>query len=442
MGLVTIHLVVGVGILILILFLSFFSYSTLMSLANLYIIVGAISFVTSIVTAIVLVTKFINQPVAHGFFSYSDILASALLSMGMLLDGFIPFTPSIDVPCYQYSLVYGLFIVPIVTSFFSVLGMAIERFQAFAVYRDTSVMSKKFSIAWFVASWLIAVCMVVILLGQLNDRDEPGSSGGDTLKQISGHRKFVLASQIFPGPHSQTLAWSSETVIISSGTTTTLLFFITYQYFPGSDPEDAKISNTSISSVSNLFPGLVIEEGYIEDDDSMMDNNQTLVVGLNDTLLANDELFPDEDILTRSGSGKMMTTRNINSSDCAKDHNAVCIEPPAVIKSSGLDVSEPRCAVKSDKFIMYYFTLLFLLCFATPVLITTSLNVYITSAVRGTHYDNISNHQWLTLIACVVMWCPCLIERMLSKWGLLTDRLPVAVFLFLLGHTHNLLRLI
>ena len=32
-------------------------------------------------------------------------------------------------------------------------------------------------------------------------------------------------------------------------------------------------------------------------------------------------------------------------------------------------------------FIMYYFTLLFLLAFTTPVLITTSLNVYITSAV-------------------------------------------------------------
>ena len=56
------------------------------------------------------------------------------------------------------------------TSFFSVLGMAIERFQAFAVYRDTSVMSKKFSIAWFVASWLIAVCFVVILLGKVKQK--------------------------------------------------------------------------------------------------------------------------------------------------------------------------------------------------------------------------------------------------------------------------------
>ena len=32
---------------------------------------------------------------------------------------------------------------------------------------------------------------------------------------------------------------------------------------------------------------------------------------------------------------------------------------------------------------MYYFTLLFLLAFTTPVLITTSLNVYITSAVSN-----------------------------------------------------------
>ena len=98
------------------------------------------------------------------------------------------------------------------------------------------------------------------------------------------------------------------------------------------------------------------------------------------------------------------------------------------------------CDNLPPQFVMYYFTLLFLLCFATPVLITTSLNVYISSAVRGTVYSNISNHQWLTLAACVLMWLPCLTERMLSKMGLLADRLSVSVFLFLLGHTHNLLR--
>ena len=206
MGLVTVHLVVGIGIF-LVIFLCLFSftetYSTAMSLANLYIFVGAISFVTSIVTAIVLVTKFINQPVAHGFFSYSDILASALLSLGLLLDGCIPF--SIYVPCYQYGLVYSLWVLPIVTSFLSVLGMAIERFQAFAVYRDTSVISKKFSIAWFVASWLIAVCFVVILLGQFSNKEDMNNPCVVVdHKQIpSVHGRLVPASQIFPGPHSQ-----------------------------------------------------------------------------------------------------------------------------------------------------------------------------------------------------------------------------------------------
>jgi hypothetical protein len=46
--------------------------------------------------------------------------------------------------------------------------------------------------------------------------------------------------------------------------------------------------------------------------------------------------------------------------------------------------------------VSYYFILLFLLCFATPVLITTSLNVFITSAVKNTHHEIISHHQVLT----------------------------------------------
>ena len=214
MGMVTIHLVVGVGILILTLFTSLFKLCYIMNLANLYIIVGAISFVTSVITAIVLVTKFINQPVAHGFFSYSDILSSVLFSLGLLLNGVLPFNPTFDVPCYQYVLVYSLFVVPMITSFFSVLGMAIERFQAFAVYRDTSVMSKKFSIAWFAASWLIAVCFVVILRGQLEDKGELT----DTSEQSSNYpilrgQNYVLASQIFPGPHSET--WNGKDTIIN-----------------------------------------------------------------------------------------------------------------------------------------------------------------------------------------------------------------------------------
>ena len=37
--------------------------------------------------------------------------------------------------------------------------------------------------------------------------------------------------------------------------------------------------------------------------------------------------------------------------------------------------------------------LLFLLCFVTPVFITSSLNIFIQSAVSNTTYEIISHHQ-------------------------------------------------
>ena len=71
---VTLHLVIGVGVFILPLFLLLFSLVA-MSLAHLYIVIGSVSFVASVLTTIVLVTKFVNQPAAHGFLSYSDTVA-------------------------------------------------------------------------------------------------------------------------------------------------------------------------------------------------------------------------------------------------------------------------------------------------------------------------------------------------------------------------------
>ena len=47
---------------------------------------------------------------------------------------------------------------------------------------------------------------------------------------------------------------------------------------------------------------------------------------------------------------------------------------------------DAKCKV-SKKFVQYYFILFFLLCFVTPVLITTSLNVFIHSVVHNTTYE-------------------------------------------------------
>ena len=75
--------------------------------------------------------------------------------------------------CYQYKLIYGLFIVSIITSFFSMLGMSIERFQTLALYRDRRKLTRKFSIAWTISSWTIAFCFLAIFLAQIGDDPQP-----------------------------------------------------------------------------------------------------------------------------------------------------------------------------------------------------------------------------------------------------------------------------
>ena len=95
---------------------------------------------------------------------------SALMSLGLLLDGILGIQGKQGTACYQYKIIYGLFVMPIITSFYSVLGMSIERFQAFALYRDRRKFTRKFSIAWFMASWTLAVCFFVILLAQIDER--------------------------------------------------------------------------------------------------------------------------------------------------------------------------------------------------------------------------------------------------------------------------------
>ena len=50
-----------------------------------------------------------------------------------------------------------------------VLGMAIERFQMFALFRDRRRLTKRFSIAWFFASWTFALCFLFVLLAQIEE---------------------------------------------------------------------------------------------------------------------------------------------------------------------------------------------------------------------------------------------------------------------------------
>ena len=72
------------------------------------------------------------------------------------------------------------------------------------------------------------------------------------------------------------------------------------------------------------------------------------------------------------------------------------LTPDAVGDTSGKvdnkkDIKE--CRISSNVFMLYYWILMFLLCFATPVLVTSSLNVFIYSAVKNTTYE-VNNFWW------------------------------------------------
>ena len=112
-------------------------------------------------------------------------LCSALFSLGLLLDGILYYIPKEK--CYQEKLIWGLFIVPIIISFYSVLGLAIERFQTFALYQqDRRKLTRGFSVAWSFASWTLAICLLVILLSNFSPLDNNNTrndgSNGDLVK--------------------------------------------------------------------------------------------------------------------------------------------------------------------------------------------------------------------------------------------------------------------
>ncbi|XP_023335237.1 bromo and FHA domain-containing protein DDB_G0267958-like [Eurytemora carolleeae] len=99
--------------------------------------------------------------------------------------------------------------------------MAIERFQAFAVYRDHRHVTRKFSIAWFLSSWTLAVCFVVILVAQIStvSKGEVLSIKAETIDIKNTMPRNALASQLFPGPHSEPTVL--ESTYVETTTTTT-----------------------------------------------------------------------------------------------------------------------------------------------------------------------------------------------------------------------------
>ena len=63
------------------------------------------------------------------------------------------------------------------------------------------VLTKRFSISWFLSSWILALCFVVILVNQIepNNSMKAGEKTGNTPLHAVHQEKYVRASEIFPG---------------------------------------------------------------------------------------------------------------------------------------------------------------------------------------------------------------------------------------------------
>ncbi|XP_042887777.1 uncharacterized protein LOC122263435 [Penaeus japonicus] len=108
-----------------------------------------------------------------------------------------------------------------------------------------------------------------------------------------------------------------------------------------------------------------------------------------------------------------------------------------------------------ERFLQTYTTIIFTCIFAAPLLVTTGLNAYVAwslTSYRHSRLTETTNNNWLKLRKAVlralillaanaICWMPFMVERLLYVWVSDWD-LPSAVpaLLFLLGHSHNVLR--
>ena len=104
--------------------------------------------------------------------------------------------------------------VAIVTGFFSVLGMAIERFHMFAVVRDYSAIKRKFSIIWFLSSWTLSIVFVIILLPQI--RDQVTCSHDHMTAILISHWFRILPSSTSSAASRPPPSWSTLQHLTSS----------------------------------------------------------------------------------------------------------------------------------------------------------------------------------------------------------------------------------
>ncbi|XP_076044914.1 uncharacterized protein LOC143027513 [Oratosquilla oratoria] len=134
--------------------------------ASLYIFVGGLGFLLNMTAAVFLINKHHHTILPLAIYGLSDTLAGTVAGIGLFIDGCLYFSNlTYSSTCYRYFLTYTLLMFPLVTSNFSALGVAIERYRAIVNLERSENTYKLFSVVWTMVSWFTALAFVIVLWG-------------------------------------------------------------------------------------------------------------------------------------------------------------------------------------------------------------------------------------------------------------------------------------
>nr|XP_053642946.1 uncharacterized protein LOC128695989 [Cherax quadricarinatus] len=134
---------------------------------TLYIITGVLEFLLNLRALTFLISNPQRPIMPIIIYGLSDTLSGALAGVGLLCDGCLYFANLLySNSCARYFLIYSLLLFPLVTSSFSALGVAIERYQGILTASSHSdSFLRTFSLMWVMTSWFIALAFMIVLRG-------------------------------------------------------------------------------------------------------------------------------------------------------------------------------------------------------------------------------------------------------------------------------------
>ncbi|XP_064089856.1 uncharacterized protein LOC135203815 [Macrobrachium nipponense] len=135
--------------------------------ASIHILIGGLGLLLN-VAATIFTIKRVKRPLnTTVIYKISDTISGAIGSLLLFCDGFLYFGNSeYTYSCHRYFIIYFLVLFPIITSNFSILGVAIDHYLTAKndTFRSTSC-QQVFRILWTATYWFTTAASIIILWG-------------------------------------------------------------------------------------------------------------------------------------------------------------------------------------------------------------------------------------------------------------------------------------